>query len=235
MRVSLLQRFFDLVAPRTCCVCGRRLAAEEDTICLCCNLRLPRTNYVDSPQDNEMAKCFWGRVEHLQKAVAMFFHDGGSQVSYPIYRLKYFHQPDLGWALGRLMGRELEGSGFFDDIDIIVPVPLSPDRQRERGYNQSELIAQGMADVCHKPVVPGVMVRQNFVGSQTKKDRWERNQGVKDAFRVVNADKISNCHVLIVDDIVTTGATITACANSMEQVEGVKISVASIAFVSPGI
>ena len=96
MRVSLLQRFFDLVAPRTCCVCGRRLAAEEDTICLCCNLRLPRTNYVDSPRDNEMAKCFWGRVEHLQKAVAMFFHDGGSQVSYPIYRLKYFHQPDLG-------------------------------------------------------------------------------------------------------------------------------------------
>ena len=92
-----------------------------------------------------------------------------------------------------------------------------------------------MADVCHKPVAPGVVARENFVGSQTKKDRWERNQGVKDAFKVVNADKISNCHVLIVDDIVTTGATITACANSMEQVEGVKISVASIAFVSPGI
>lgn len=233
MRVSFLQRVFDLIAPRFCCICGSRLAPEEDTICLSCNLRLPRTDHLLQPYENALAKTFWGRIKHIEKAAAMFYHYGGSQASYPIYNLKYDHRPEIGTALGRMMALEMEDAHFFDDIDVLIPVPLSTERQRERGYNQSEIIAEGMAEICDKPVLTNVLERREYRGSQTQKGRWERNENVENAFFLVNGDKIRNDHILLVDDVVTTGATICACAKQLEQVDGVKISVACIGFADP--
>ncbi|MGI6242419.1 MAG: ComF family protein [Prevotella sp.] len=230
MRVGFLQRVFDLIAPRACCVCGARLAPEEETICLSCNLHLPRTGYVWQPYDNDLAKTFWGRIKHLEKAAAMFYHHGGSQASYPIYNLKYDHRPEIGTALGRMMATEMEEAGFFDDIDALIPVPLNAGRQRERGYNQSEIIAEGMAEVCSKKVLTDVLKRKEYRGSQTQKGRWERNENVENAFLLINGDKIRNSHVLLVDDIVTTGATVCSCAKQLERVEGIKISVAALGF-----
>lgn len=231
MKISLLQRIFDLIAPRNCCICGNRLAPEETTICVSCNFHLPRTDHLEDPYENDMAKVFWGRIKHFEKAAAMMYHHGSSQAAYPIYRLKYHHQPQIGTDLGRLMGLELKQKGFFDGIDLIVPVPLSRNRQAERGYNQSELIARGMAEICGLPVKTDVIERHLYHGSQVNRGRWERNANVEKAFALRNGDKIGNCHILIVDDIVTTGATICACAELLEQLPGIKISVASVGFV----
>lgn len=233
MRVSIVQRLMDLVAPRTCCICDGRLAPEEQMVCVACNLRLPRTDHMAHPYDNDMAKTFWGRIKHMEKAAALFYHQGGSQASYPIYNLKYNHRPDVGLDLGRMLATEMNEAGFLDDIDVIIPVPLSPDRLRHRGYNQSEIIAQGIAEARRIPVETKVLERREYKGSQTQKGRWERNANVEQAFALRNGDKIKNCHVLIVDDIVTTGATVSACAKCLEAVEGVRISVASIGFVDP--
>lgn len=233
MKISLLQRVFDLVAPRSCCICDSRLAPEEEVVCVRCNLHLPRTDHLRNPYENDMAKVFWGRVRHIEKVAAMIYHQGGSQASYPIYNLKYNHRPEIGRVLGRMMATELEEAGFFADIDLLIPVPLSKGRQRERGYNQSEIIAGGMAEICHKPVVNDVLMRTEYHGSQTTRGRWERNDSVEHAFALLNGDKIKNTHVLLVDDIVTTGATICACAGLLESVEGVKISVASVGFADP--
>ncbi|MBM6993993.1 MAG: ComF family protein [Prevotella sp.] len=231
MRVSLPQRLLDLIAPRSCCVCGTRLAPEESHICLACNLHLPRTDHPIHPYDNDLAKVFWGRVRHMERAAALMYHHGGSQASYPIYRLKYHHQPDIGLTLGRMMALELLPHGFFEGIDALVPVPLSAKRQAERGYNQSELLARGIAEETGLRVQPDVLARREYHGSQTTRGRWERNANVEHAFSLLHGDKIRNSHVLLVDDIVTTGATLCACAKLLEQVEGVKISVASVGFV----
>lgn len=228
MRIGLLQRVFDLIAPRACCICGSRLAPEEEIICIGCNLHLPRTHHPANPYENDMAKMFWGRIRHMEKAAAWIYHRGGSQAALPIYKLKYHHRPELGLALGKMIGQEMEDAHFFDDIDCIIPVPLSKDRQRQRGYNQSRLIARGMAEVCGKPVLVDVLERRAYHGSQTQKGRWERNENVKDAFKLVCGDKISDAHVLIVDDVVTTGATVCACARQLEQAGEVRVSVAVI-------
>lgn len=233
MKVSLLHRILDLVAPRSCCICGARLAAEESTVCTPCNLHLPRTDHLAHPYDNEMARVFWGRVRHIEKAVAMIYHQGSSQASYPIYDLKYHHRPEIGTALGQMMATDMAEAHLLDDIDVLVPVPLSSGRQRERGYNQSELIAQGMAEVCGKPVLTDVLRRTAFRESQTTKSRWARHENVEHAFALRHGDKIRNCHAMLVDDIVTTGATMCACARLLETIEGVKISVAAVGFVDP--
>ncbi len=233
MKVSLLARIMDLVAPRSCCVCGNRLAPEETYICLACNVRLPRTDHLDHPLDNDLAKVFWGRMKHIERAAAFQYHQSGSQAAYPIYRLKYRHEPGIGLAYGRMMASEMKAKDFFEGIDVLIPIPLSADRQAERGYNQSELIARGIAEETGLQVLTDVVSRQNYRGSQTTRGRWERNENVENAFVLRNGDKIRNSHVLLVDDVVTTGATICACAKELEQVDGVKISVAAVAFAGP--
>lgn len=143
MRPSFLQRIIDLVAPRTCAICGERLMPEEDGICVACNLHMPRTDHLLAPYDNPLAQCFWGRIRHIEKSAALIYHHGGQRSSYPIYSLKYNHNRAAGTILGRLMAKEMMTTGFLDDIDCILPVPLAPVRRKERGYNQSEVIAEG--------------------------------------------------------------------------------------------
>ena len=233
MRVSLLHRIFDLIAPRTCCICGCRLAPEEETLCLRCNLHLPRTDHLANPYENELAKVFWGRVKHIEKAAALMVYHSGSQAAYPIYGLKYRHRADIGQSLGRMLGEEMRVSGFFDGIDMIIPVPLTRDRMAERGYNQSELIARGMRERCGLPVITDVLVRHTYKGSQTALGRPDRNENVEGAFALRHARKIQGKHMLLVDDVVTTGATLCACAQPLERVDGVRISVAAIGFADP--
>lgn len=233
-RVGLVGRVLDLVAPRQCAICGARLAPGEELLCVGCNLRLPRTDHLAHPYDNEMAKVFWGRVRAIEKAAALVYHQSGSQASWPIYDLKYYRQAEVGEVLGRMLAEEMMAAGdFLGDIDVLVPVPLSRGRRRERGYNQSELIARGMARACGKPVATDVLERREYLGSQTTMGRWQRNENVANAFRLRRGDRVRGCHVLLVDDIVTTGATVCACARQLEPVEGVRISVAAIGFVDP--
>lgn len=228
--LKFFSSFFDLIAPRTCCVCGRRLDVNEEVICTVCFLHLPLTNFLDNPYDNDMAKVFFGRIRHLEKAFALLYHVPHANSARPIYRLKYNNQPDLGTSMGYIMGKKMKESGFFDDIDAILPIPLAKKRLKERGYNQSEMIALGMHDAVGLPIIKKAVKRLSFRGSQTQKDRWDRAENVENAFEITNPDKIKGRHVLIVDDVVTTGATVCALAKLIESIEGVKISVAAISF-----
>lgn len=233
MTISLPQRLLDLIAPRQCDICDTRLGPEEHDLCMSCLLHLPHTDHLRHPYDNDLAKMFWGRIAHIERAAAWMYHQAGSQALRPLYQLKYNHRPENGRALGRIIGKELVERGFLEGIDCIVPVPLAPKRQRQRGYNQSEVIARGISEVSAIPVVTDAVRRTTFAGSQTDKGRWGRNENVEGVFVAGKCDKIRNSHVLIVDDTVTTGATICACARPLEQAGAKAISVATVTFADP--
>ena len=226
--ISFWSRLLDLVSPRTCVVCGERLSVQEEVICLPCNLELPRTNCTEDFLDNDVARTFWGRIP-IERAASLFYYAPQSRVSHLIYQLKYHHHPEVGTTLGRLFACELIPELFFEGIDAIVPVPLTKKRQRQRGYNQSAVIAQAIGEQTHLPVITNAMERLTFQQSQTLKHRWERNENVEHVFELVD-DNISDQHLLLIDDVVTTGATVIACAKEMQKASNVKISVLALGF-----
>ena len=226
---ELAVRLINLVAPKQCVMCGCRLAVGEDVVCTSCNLDLPRTNYHEKPYDNEMAKLFWGRMP-VEKAAALFFYRAHSASSRIVYSMKYFGHPEVGELMGRMAAVEFAKNGFFDDVDLIVPVPLAKKRQRARGYNQSMEIARGVSEITRLPIVADAVVRKSFNGSQTEMNRWQRNENVEDVFTLKDGSRIEGRHVLIVDDVVTTGATVISCANELRRCGDVKFSVMSLGF-----
>lgn len=228
-RISFLSRLIDLIAPRACSVCGRRLSISEQIFCSKCNLHLPRTNYSQNPYENEMARLFWIQLP-IERAAAMIFYQPHSQSGGFIYDLKYRNHPEIGETVGKMMAEEMTVDRFFEDVDMLIPVPLARKRQRQRGYNQSLEIAKGISEVTHIPIANDVVIRKSFTGSQTKKDRWARQENVEGAFELRNGQRISGKHVLIVDDIVTTGATILACGKELMKAGNIKVSVISIGF-----
>lgn len=226
----LLKSILDLIIPRTCCICGRRLAIQESVICTVCTLRLPHTGFIDDPYENEMAKVFWGRVKHFEKAYAPIYHKPHSDSARVVYQLKYFDKPEIGVEVGKKMGKVMNRHGFFDDIDCIMPVPLEKKRERKRGYNQSYMLAKGLSEISHLPIITGVVRRLSFESSQTTKSRMQRFENVDRTFELIDGEKVKDKHILIVDDVVTTGATICAVAKQLQRMDNVKISVASIAY-----
>lgn len=230
MPLTLLRQLLDIIAPRLCCACGRRLNYNEVVFCATCMMRLPRTPFLKHPYDNEMAQTFWGRVAHFEKAYAFIYHQPHSDSARAVYKIKYFDMPDIGVDIGEIMGKMMKEARFTDDIDVILPVPLAKERKRQRGFNQSEMIAQGISYATGIRVVTGAVSRVSFHGSQTKRDRQGRTENVENAFRLKNGKLVTGKHVLIVDDIVTTGATIVAMAKQITQLPGVRVSVAAIGF-----
>lgn len=228
---SLWTRIFDLLAPRHCVMCGGRLAIGEQIICTRCNLHLPRTGFGRSAYDNEMARMFWGRMA-VERCAALFYYRAGAEASRIIYELKYRRRAEIGLQMGALTARELMGGGFFEGIDLIVPVPLARVRVRERGYNQSSLIAQGIGRVTGIGVADDVVERTNFTESQTQKHRWQRMENVEGAFTLRRPEALTGRHVLLVDDVVTTGSTICSLATELNKAGNVKFSVLSLGFVT---
>lgn len=222
-------KLLDFISPRHCTVCGRRLAATESSLCTVCLLHLPRTGFQTSPDDNPMVQLFW-HLTPVEKAAAYFYYEAKSEVTQLIYDMKYHDRPDIGEDLGRLMAVEMQMAGFFDDIDLLVPVPLSPKRMRQRGYNQSEQLARGISQITRLSVCSGVLKRHHFHASQTQLRRLERQANVSHQFYCVNAQKLAHRHVLLIDDVCTTGATLRACANALSGIEGIRISVLTLAF-----
>ena len=231
MKISFLQRLLDLTNPRACAICGQRLAVEETLFCTVCLLHLPLTHFHTKPDDNPMTQIFWGLLP-IEKASALIYYTAHATSSYPVYKLKYMNVPEMGIELGRYMGRQLCKAGFFNEIDAIIPVPLTQKHQRQRGYNQSQMIAEGIAEECHLPIWNNVVKRNTFHSSQTNKGRIERASNVKGVFKLIDVEKIKDAHVLIVDDVVTTGATICSLGQELRKVEGVKISVVSVGFAN---
>ena len=229
--ISLLARLIDTLAPRSCTMCGGRLSITEEVMCACCNHQLPRTGYSKSAYDNKLVRLFWGRIP-IEKGTAFFFYKAHSNTSRLIYQLKYGHHPEIGECLGRIVAAELAQEAFFDEITAVVPVPLARQRERERGYNQSREIARGISAETGLPVLDKVIERISFHGSQTQKGRWERNENVEKAFRLLDTSPLNNQHILLIDDVITSGATLVAAAKEVLKGENTKVSVLSLGFAN---
>jgi len=229
MTSSFLSRLIELISPRACVICGGRLAEGEEVMCSVCNLHLPRTGYHRCADDNPLVKTFWGKI-HVRNAASLFFYNAHSSSSNILYSLKYRNHPEIGVYMGRMIAREYMADGFFDGIDMIVYVPLAHKRQRQRGYNQSREIALGISEMTSIPINDNAVVRTSYKGSQTHLGRWERQENVETVFVLKEPDALDGKHILIVDDVVTTGATITACAKEISKAGNVIFSVLSIGF-----
>ena len=188
---------------------------------------MPRTGYSNNPYENEMAKLFWAQIP-VERAAALFHYESHAETANIIYQLKYKDHPEIGPLMGRMVATELKRDGFFDGIDVIVPVPLTKERLHQRGYNQSEEIAKGVSEITGLPINKDVVKRTVFKGSQTRRSRWDRQENVEYAFKLIHAEPIAGKHLLVVDDVVTTGATIIACAKELVKAGNVKISVLSL-------
>lgn len=147
-----------------------------------------------------------------------------------IHQLKYNGVKEIGTELGRIYAGSLKSSGFLDDIDLIIPVPLHPSKKRQRGFNQSDLIAQGISDVSAISVDTNLLIRKKAAKTQTRKSRYDRWTNVQDIFRITDEKRLKGLHILLVDDVITTGSTVEACANELLKAENTKVSVAALAF-----
>jgi len=225
---DLWDDFVSLLLPRVCYGCGNHLMRNETLICTECYILIPRTSYHLKP-DNPVSRLFWGRCL-INKAAAFSFYTRDSRIKKLIHQLKYKGIKEIGPELGRIYGNSLRSSGFMDDIDLIVPVPLHPSKKRQRGFNQSDLISAGIAEATGIPMDPGLLVRKTGTKTQTRKSRYDRWTNVQDIFRITDESRLKHRHILLVDDVITTGSTIEACANEMLKVENVKVSVAALAF-----
>lgn len=220
---ALINLFF----PRCCVICGSPLMRGEEFLCTACNMALPRTNYHLLP-DNPVERLFWGRIE-LVRASSYFFYYRGGETRKIIHEMKYGGKKEIGEVMGRHMAAELQSSGFFDDIDLMLPIVLHPKRQKDRGYNQSEWIAKGISNVTGISINMDAVKRVKHVETQTRKTPFERWENVQHIFQLEHAEALEGKHILVVDDVLTTGATAMAFMESFAAVEDVRISLLTLA------
>ncbi len=221
---DLLELFY----PELCVTCGDRLLSHEKYVCLNCWHDLPKTNF-HLKRNNKVAQLFWGRVQ-VDHTTSFFSYRKGSRYQKLIHFIKYKGLKELGFEAGRKFGQELNMSDTFSSVDLVVPVPLHPKKQKQRGYNQSEWIAKGMAEAMQKELSPDNLIRKIFTSTQTRKNRFERWQNVEGIFEIARPDEFTGKHILLIDDVVTTGSTLEACAYQLLKVENAKVSIATLAF-----
>jgi ComF family protein len=224
---ELCDDFLSLLFPRLCYACGNHLLRNEYLICTDCYVSIPRTNW-HQDEDNPIAQLFWGRCQ-ISKASAFSFYTRGSRIRRLIHNLKYQGIREIGFELGRIYGLSLKSSGFTADIDLIIPVPLHPSRERKRGFNQSEYISRGMGDTTGLPVELKKLIRISQSDTQTKRSRYDRWMNVEGIFSVNDPERLKGKHILLIDDVITTGSTLEACACELLKIEDVKVSVAALA------
>lgn len=224
--LKILKLFQNLIFPNVCAACNCHLVRNEHFLCTQCLLLLPFI-YLLPKFDNELAQIFWGRVQ-IENITALFQFHKKSRVQTLMHKLKYRGEKEIGVELGKRFGYEIKNTSF-SLIDIIVPVPLHPIRYLKRGYNQSEMIANGISEILQKPVDAESVIRRIHNESQTRKHRYERWKNVEGLFEVQVPKNIEGKHILLVDDIVTTGATLEACASELLKLKDVKVSIVVLA------
>lgn len=224
----LFQDFLGLLYPNLCCGCMQPIYFGESMICTSCLFEIPYTDDYLNPE-NRVAKQFWGRIP-VDAAMALLHFKKGTRVQSLLHQLKYKGKQELGHLLGTMIAEKLLASAQYREIDLIIPVPMHRKKQYQRRYNQSLCIAEGIAKVLGKPVITTVLLKFKETKTQTSRSRSSRNENMSNVFEVLQPLLITDKHVLLVDDIITTGATIEACGIELWNVGIAKLSVAAVAF-----
>ncbi len=236
MRVAALWRRMAeglqaLASPRTCAACGGGLGGGEAALCRHCLDKLPRTGFEAWPQ-NPMKDRMDGRVELISASAAFFFHKDET-LRRLIHSFKYGGCRHVAWELGREMGRQAAAAGLNAAYDHIIPVPLHPARERKRGYNQSLLLARGMAAATGLTVCQDILRRQDASGTQTRLNAEERYVNSKGTFALTaHAQELEGCRLLLIDDVFTTGATAEACLVALREIKGTRLGVATLGYAA---
>ncbi|SFQ55121.1 ComF family protein [Parafilimonas terrae] len=224
---NYIDDFLHLFFPHNCAACSTDIINAGDTLCAECLSLLPETGFF-LHGNNPVENMFYGRMK-IEKAGSAFYFTKDSVIKNVIIQLKYKNNIAAGEFLGKLLGRQLATSNRFDDIDIIIPMPLNEKKLFKRGYNQSAIIADGIVSVWNKPVITNAVERILFTETQTHKTRIDRWQTMENVFAVSKPEMLTGKHILLVDDIVTTGATFEACGQAILKIPGTALSLASVA------
>ena len=226
---EIKESFLHLLFPHVCSGCGSDILSEESMLCMHCVDAMPETNFEIHP-NNPVEKKFWGRLQ-LVGASAQYYFTKESLMQHLMHQFKYKNNKDLGLQLGRMMGESLKRSNRFN-VEALIPLPLFPAKEKRRGYNQATILCEGMAEYMNIPVLNDVIIRPQFTETQTKKGRIERWLNMEGKFILKNSAAIRNKHILLVDDVVTTGATLEACGTELLKAENVRMSVATLCYAS---
>ncbi len=222
-----LADFINLMYPDLCLVCGENLLKNEHQLCLTCLHKIPKTNF-HLVADNQIEKRFWGKVP-IFRCTALFFFQKGSPFQKILHNLKYKGNKEVGVVLGKYAASDLLDSTDFTTVDVIIPVPLHPKKFRQRGYNQSEWIGRGLSEILGKPQDTTSLIRLHENTTQTKKSVFERYENTEGIFGLTDKTKLIGKHVLLVDDVLTTGSTLEACIRALLLIDGIKVSVFTLA------
>lgn len=225
-----ISSFISLIFPEVCIICGKSLVNQEKVICTHCNFHLPRTNsHINTIPS--MEKTFWGRVE-IENVFSYLFFSKGNSTQTILHNLKYKRRKDVGHFIGNEFGVELNQTERFKDIDLMVPLPIHKNKLKKRGYNQSVIFGQGISQVTGKELSSNIAIKEYENETQTKKSRIQRWENTKEVFKLLDSNSIKNKHILVVDDVITTGATTESFILELLKGNPKKISIATIAYTN---
>lgn len=222
--------FLNLLYPRICNCCNGELMKNEEAVCTACIHELPLTNF---HQDNEnpARKVFYGRAG-IENATSLLYFKKKGMVQNLIHNLKYRGHQEVGVFLGKWLGAELAEVEQYHKIEAVVPVPLHPKKLKSRGFNQVEAFARELAESLKAEYVDDVLLKETNTSTQTLKKRLARWGTIDETFVIQNPEKLQNKYILIADDLLTTGATLEACAHRLEKIPGIRISIATMAITA---
>lgn len=220
-----IKSVLNLIFPRLCVMCYAETPDEGQEFCIECLINMPYTNHY-RVKENLASKKFWGRFDYQDVASLLNFYDY-SDVRWMMHRLKYEGRKDIGYTLGLIMGKKMIKSTFFNELDLIIPIPLHTQKKSKRGYNQAAYIGKGISEILEVPMREDVLKKVIHTKSQTKMSRIERIRNVFNSFKLMDKTGIQGRHILIVDDVLTTGATIEACAHKLMESKNIKVSIAT--------
>jgi ComF family protein len=232
LKNSFIKSFplFHLLYPHLCAGCGSDVLDSENFLCLSCLNDLPHTHY-SQHANNPIEKLFWGRVP-ITSGMCEFYFSKTSIVQNLIHELKYKGNKAIGNYCGTLMGSSMLNSNRFKNIDVIIPLPLFEKKEKIRGYNQAQILCEGIASVTNIPIISKNVIRKIPTETQTKKGRIQRWENVSETFSVLNPNELEGRHILLVDDVITTGATLEACGAEILKANNTKLSIATLAIAT---
>jgi len=226
--MQFFKDIYHLFFPKICLCCKEQLLKNEDAVCLKCRFELPTTNFTELV-NNKVEQTFFGRIP-IEFATALLFYKTKGISQQLIYQLKYYGHQEVGVFLGEWLGHELKTSKRFISVDCIVPVPLHAKRLKERGYNQLTTFGLSLSKIIDALYIDDVLIRKSVTETQTLKQRFERWKNVQEIFHLTDVKRFENKHILLIDDVITTGATLEACALQLLKSNNVKLSIATMAY-----